>query len=54
MKVRILDEAEQDLMDGSQFYEAQVWAVLDCRQRPAKIQARLVSAPNGDDADDGR
>jgi len=95
MKVRILDEAEQDLVDGFRFYEtreaglgdyfldslfsdidslrlyagihlvhfgyhcllskrfpfaiyykvdgktASVWAVLDCRQDPAKIAGRL-------------
>jgi len=95
MKVQILDEAEQDLIDGFRFYEtqeeelggyfldslfsdidalqiyagihsvhfgfhrllskrfpfavyylvkddiAQVWAVLDCRQDPMKIQKRL-------------
>ena len=95
MKVRILDEAEQDLVDGFRFYETQeaglgdyfidslfsdidslhlyagihlvhfgchrllskrfpfaiyykvdsktvsVWAVLDCRQDPAKIAGRL-------------
>ena len=95
MNVRILDEAEQDLIDGFRFYEMQreglgdyfldtlfsdidslclyagthplhfghyrllskrfpyavyykmdkrtalVWAVLDCRQDPAKIQTRL-------------
>jgi len=95
MKVRILDEAKQDLLDGFRFYEMQdtglgdyfldslfsdidslclyagvhsvhfgyhrllsrrfpfavyykvegetanVWAVLDCRQDPAKIEARL-------------
>ncbi|TFH13701.1 MAG: type II toxin-antitoxin system RelE/ParE family toxin [Lentisphaerales bacterium] len=96
MNVRILDEAEQDLIDGFRFYEVQdsglgeyfldslfsdidslhlyagvhsthfgynrllsrrfpfavyykiegetanVWAVLDCRQDPAKIAARLT------------
>ena len=96
MNVRILDEAEQDLIDGSRFYEARdrdlgdyfldslfsdigslalyagihpvhwgyhrllskrfpfaiyykvegetanVWAVLDCRQNPATIEARLT------------
>ena len=95
MQVQILDEAEQDLLDGAQFYEnqiaglghyfldslfsdidslqiyssihplhfgyyrllskrfpfavyyrvennlVQVWAVLDCRQNPEKIQNRL-------------
>jgi plasmid stabilization system protein ParE len=98
MNVRILDEAEQDLIDGFRFYEFQdgdlgeyfldslfsdleslhlyagvhsvhfgynrllskrfpfavyykiegntvnVWAVLDCRQDPAKIAARLTEA----------
>jgi plasmid stabilization system protein ParE len=97
MKLRILDEAEQDLIDGFRFYEMQdvglgdyfldslfsdidslhlyagvhairsgyhrllskrfpfgvyykvggdivnVWAVLDCRQNPAKIKARLMA-----------
>jgi hypothetical protein len=96
MNIRILDEAEQDLVDGSRFYDLQeeelgdyfldslfadidslhlyagvhslhfgyhrllskrfpfavyyrvdgeminVWAVLDCRQDPAKIEARLT------------
>ena len=95
MKIRILDEAKEDLLDGFRFYEMQdtglgdyfldslfsdidslclyagihsvhfgyhrllsrrfpfavyyrvegetanVWAVLDCRQDPAKIEARL-------------
>ena len=96
MRVEILDEAEQDLVDGARFYEAQelglgqyfldslfsdidslqlyagihaihfgyhrllskrfpyavyhrveesiarVWAVLDCRQDPGKIEKRLA------------
>jgi hypothetical protein len=94
MKLRILDEAEQDLIGGFRFYEMQyvglgdyfldslfsdidslhlyagvhsgyhrllskrfpfgvyykvggdivnVWAVLDCRQNPVKIKARLTA-----------
>ena len=101
MNIRILDEAEQDLVDGYRFYEAQaeglgdyfldslfsdidslrlyggihpvfygchrllskrfpfavyyrvegesskVWAVLDCRQDPTRIAARLTEHQEG-------
>ena len=102
MNIQILDEAEQDLIDGFRFYEmqepglgdyfldslfsdidslrlfagihpvyfgfhrllskrfpfavyyrivsdsAQVWAVLDCRQDPMNIRARLAPLPEED------
>ena len=48
MKVEILDEAQEDLLDGFRFYECQseglgdrVGAVLDCRRDPGWIRDRL-------------
>ena len=53
MKIRILPNAEKDLEIGADFYESQcdglgayfvsslIYAVLDCRQDPAKIDDRL-------------
>jgi hypothetical protein len=46
MKIRILPEAERDLDLGADFYDVSgdfidIYAVLNCRQDPAVIAARL-------------
>lgn len=46
MKVALSTGAEQDLLDGFEFYEFQQthlgWYFLDSRQNPSKTQTRLT------------
>ena len=39
MRIELLDEAEQDLVDG---FAIRIYAILDCRRDPAWTRNRLT------------